>query len=63
MDESAEWRLKYDEEVSRANKCLKQLQVVSMIFFGFLLPFKLNDGERFSFKFCAIMVGSALHHA
>ncbi|XP_057427733.1 uncharacterized protein LOC130721028 [Lotus japonicus] len=26
MDESAEWRLKYDEEVNRANKCLKELR-------------------------------------
>lgn len=28
MDESAEWRLKYDEEVDRVNKCLKELQLV-----------------------------------
>ncbi|XP_061374251.1 uncharacterized protein LOC133316508 [Gastrolobium bilobum] len=27
MDESAEWRLKYDEEVDRAKKCLHELQV------------------------------------
>ncbi|XP_073223913.1 uncharacterized protein [Cicer arietinum] len=26
MDESAEWRLKYDEEVDRVKKCLKELQ-------------------------------------
>ncbi|CBI32734.3 unnamed protein product, partial [Vitis vinifera] len=25
MDESAEWRLKYDEEVERATKCLNEL--------------------------------------
>ncbi|KAF6166223.1 hypothetical protein GIB67_031007 [Kingdonia uniflora] len=25
MDESAEWRLKYDEEVERAMKCVKEL--------------------------------------
>ncbi|XP_058771135.1 uncharacterized protein LOC131644604 [Vicia villosa] len=27
MDESAEWRQKYDSEVDRVNKCLKKLQV------------------------------------
>ncbi|KAG4959512.1 hypothetical protein JHK87_036145 [Glycine soja] len=27
MDESAEWRLRYDEEVDRTNKCLQQLQL------------------------------------
>lgn len=27
MDESAEWRLKYDKEVDRVNGCLKELQV------------------------------------
>ncbi|CAJ2656689.1 unnamed protein product [Trifolium pratense] len=27
MDESAEWRLKYDTEVDRVNKCIKELQV------------------------------------
>ncbi|CAL5207226.1 unnamed protein product [Lathyrus oleraceus] len=27
MDESAEWRQKYDWEVDRANKCVKELQV------------------------------------
>lgn len=27
MDESAEWRLKYDKEVDRMNRCLKELQV------------------------------------
>ncbi|GAU34565.1 hypothetical protein TSUD_29110 [Trifolium subterraneum] len=27
MDESAEWRLKYDTEVDRVNKCVKELQV------------------------------------
>ncbi|CAK8571591.1 unnamed protein product [Lathyrus sativus] len=27
MDESAEWRQKYDTEVDRANKCIKELQV------------------------------------
>ncbi|XP_027366762.1 uncharacterized protein LOC113873021 isoform X1 [Abrus precatorius] len=26
MDESAEWRLRYDEEVDRGKKCLQQLQ-------------------------------------
>jgi hypothetical protein len=36
MDESAEWRLKYDTEVDRLNKCIKELQVVC-IFLGFLL--------------------------
>ncbi|MCH89811.1 hypothetical protein A2U01_0010713, partial [Trifolium medium] len=29
MDESAEWRLKYDTEVDRVNKCIKDLQVES----------------------------------
>ncbi|KAK7267671.1 hypothetical protein RIF29_20349 [Crotalaria pallida] len=27
MDESAEWRLKYDEEAEKANKCLQELQM------------------------------------
>ncbi|BAT95922.1 uncharacterized protein LOC124842915 [Vigna umbellata] len=27
MDESAEWRLRYDEEVDRTKKCLQELQV------------------------------------
>ncbi|TKY52924.1 hypothetical protein E2542_SST24446 [Spatholobus suberectus] len=28
MDESAEWRLRYDEEVDRTKKCLQELQVL-----------------------------------
>lgn len=28
MDESAEWRLKYDEQAESANKCVKELQEV-----------------------------------
>ncbi|KAG4982127.1 hypothetical protein AAZX31_10G050700 [Glycine max] len=27
MDESAEWRLRYDQEVDRTKKCLQELQV------------------------------------
>ncbi|KAK7345568.1 hypothetical protein VNO77_16173 [Canavalia gladiata] len=27
MDESAEWRLRYDEEVEKAKKCLQELQM------------------------------------
>ncbi|XP_027935037.1 uncharacterized protein LOC114190382 isoform X2 [Vigna unguiculata] len=27
MDESAEWRLRYDEEVDRTKKCLQELQL------------------------------------
>lgn len=40
MDESAEWRQKYDWEVDRANKCVKELQVVCVLleYFHFL-PF------------------------
>ncbi|KAK7355522.1 hypothetical protein VNO80_14780 [Phaseolus coccineus] len=30
MDESAEWRLRYDEEVDRTKKCLQELQVFQM---------------------------------
>lgn len=37
MDESAEWRVKYDEEVDRLRKCLRELQVVCIIFLGFSL--------------------------
>ncbi|KEH42235.1 transmembrane protein, putative [Medicago truncatula] len=37
MDESAEWRLKYDKEVDRMNRCLKELQVVCI-----LLQFSLS---------------------
>ncbi|XP_054805470.1 uncharacterized protein LOC129308383 [Prosopis cineraria] len=28
MDESAEWRLKYDEEAGRARKCFEELQAI-----------------------------------
>lgn len=35
MDESAEWRLKYDLEAERANKCLSELNMVSAISFRF----------------------------
>jgi len=31
MDESAEWRLKYDKELDRVNRCLKELQVVCIL--------------------------------
>jgi len=37
MDESAEWRLRYDEEVDRTKKCLQELQVVFNLLFGFSL--------------------------
>lgn len=37
MDESAEWRMKYDAETERANKCLGELNMVLSISFGFLL--------------------------
>ncbi|XP_028776052.1 uncharacterized protein LOC114732849 [Neltuma alba] len=30
MDESAEWRLKYDEEVDKARKCFDELQALRM---------------------------------
>ena len=33
MEESAEWRLKYDEEVERASKCGKELIEVSPLYF------------------------------
>ncbi|KAF8397692.1 hypothetical protein HHK36_016614 [Tetracentron sinense] len=32
MDESAEWRLKYDEEVKRATMCVKELIVIKQVF-------------------------------
>jgi len=37
MDESAEWRLRYDKEVDRTKKCLQELQVVFNLLFGFSL--------------------------
>lgn len=39
MDESAEWRLKYDDEVDKARKCFEELQAVCILywFFVFLL--------------------------
>ncbi|KAK4281483.1 hypothetical protein QN277_012968 [Acacia crassicarpa] len=30
MDESAEWRLKYDEEVDKTRKCFEELQALRM---------------------------------
>ncbi|XP_062165886.1 uncharacterized protein LOC133872398 [Alnus glutinosa] len=32
MDESAEWRLKYDEQAESANKCVKELQEIKESF-------------------------------
>ncbi|CAN6576561.1 unnamed protein product [Malus baccata var. baccata] len=32
MDESAEWRLKYDEEAEKATKCMNQLKQIQGLF-------------------------------
>ncbi|CAN6716037.1 unnamed protein product [Malus baccata var. baccata] len=32
MDESAEWRLKYDEEAEKATKCMNQLKQITGLF-------------------------------
>ncbi|XP_009345769.2 uncharacterized protein LOC103937533 [Pyrus x bretschneideri] len=32
MDESAEWRLKYDEEAKKATKCINQLKQIKGLF-------------------------------
>ncbi|KAM1648131.1 hypothetical protein ACFX1Q_010188 [Malus domestica] len=32
MDESAEWRLKYDEEAEKATKCMNQLKQIKALF-------------------------------
>lgn len=37
MDESAEWRLKYDEEVERATKCLTELIKVCTTLINFII--------------------------
>lgn len=61
MDESAEWRQKYDSEVDRLNKCLKKLQVVCVLFLEFLLfIFQIVWPERFRFKYYTVVVCSWL---
>lgn len=42
MEESAEWRLKYDVEAERASNCLKELMEVFLLFFRFCILFSLQ---------------------
>lgn len=48
MDETAEWRQKYDWELERASNCERELSEVMLLFLSSLLCQKFLSGDAHS---------------